>query len=85
MQPNLSKIEKIKMAASHLTPAKFISWLEDSHLEDRNKKMTIDILNRDDVLNVNRDFVQLRVDTHVFVFDHGVFQRVEEWTATPKG
>ena len=78
MQPNLSKLEKMKAAASHLTPAKFISWLEDSHLEDRTKRMTVDIINRDDVLNVNRDFVRLQVDKYVFVFDHGVFQRVEE-------
>lgn len=78
MQPNLSKLEKMKLAASHLTPAKFISWLEDSHMEDQNKRMTVDILNRDEVLNVNRDFVRLQVDKHVFVFDNGVFQRVEE-------
>lgn len=77
MDSNLSKLEKMKMAASHLTPAKFISWLEDSHLQDGSKRMTVDILNREDVLNVNRDFVKLQVDNHVFVFDHGVFQRVE--------
>jgi len=78
MQPNLSKLEKMKAAASHLTPVKFISWLEDSHLEDRSKRMTVDILNREDVLNVNRDFVRLQVDNYVFIFDNGVFQRVEE-------
>lgn len=63
-------------AARTLTPSKFITWLEDHFTRFPDRKIDIDIVNRDEVFNMNRDRVLLKVNDTVFVYDHGVFQHV---------
>jgi len=63
-------------AARTLTPSEFITWLEDHFTRFPDRKIDIDIVNRDEVFNMNRDRVLLKVNDTVFVYDHGVFQHV---------
>lgn len=77
MQTDRSALDTLIDAARGLTPSKFISWLEDMNPK-REKKLEIDILNRDEILNINRDPLRLKVDQWIFIFDNGVFQRVEQ-------
>lgn len=68
-------IDRISEVAKHHTPAKFIMWLEDNY-KPSEKKMEIEILNKDEVFNLNIDTVQIKVEERVFTFTNGVFQSV---------
>ena len=77
MTPNSSLQDSMIEAARMLTPSKFMMWIEDHYSRFPDRKMDIEILNRDDVFNMNRDRVLLKVNDLVFVFDNGVFQHMQ--------
>lgn len=60
--------KRIIEAAETLTPGKFIIWAEE-------QGHTVTIENKDDVLNVNRDFTILNVDGLRLSFDSGILKR----------
>ena len=56
--------QKILDAANTLIPTKFIAWAQTQNLNP-------EILNRDDVFNVNRDDVELKVGGIILKFSNG--------------
>ena len=58
------KDKQIIDAANTLIPSKFITWAD-------NQDLNPEILNKDDVFNVNRDDVELRVGKLVLKFSDG--------------
>jgi hypothetical protein len=58
------KDKQIIDAANTLIPSKFIAWAD-------NQDLSPEILNKDDVFNVNRDDVELRVGKLVLKFSDG--------------
>lgn len=77
MTPNTSLQDSMIEAARLLTPSKFMIWIEDHSNRFPDRKMDIEILNRDEVFNMNREGVLLKVYDMVFVFDNGVFQNMQ--------
>ena len=78
------QIEKDRLleVARLYTPPKFIMWIEENHLTQDNKRLEIEILNRDEVFNLNLDTVRIKVEERVFVFTNGVFQAVSDFQST---
>jgi hypothetical protein len=58
------KDKQIIDAANTLIPSKFIPWAD-------NQDLNPEILNKDDVFNVNRDDVELKVGKLVLKFSDG--------------
>jgi hypothetical protein len=58
------KDKQIIDAANTLIPSKFIAWAD-------NQDLNPEILNKDDVFNLNRDDVELRVGKLVLKFSDG--------------
>jgi len=58
------KDKQIIDAANTLIPSKFITWAD-------NQDLNPEILNKDDVFNVNRDDVELKVGKLVLKFSDG--------------
>lgn len=80
---NKSKKDILLDAANTLSTSKFLIWVEEDFVWNEERHLAIDILNRDEVLNLNRDTVHLRVDKWIFTFINGVFQRVGDFNPNP--
>ena len=63
----IMKEEQILEAASKLIPSKFILWAEDRGLDPV-------IENRDDIFNVNRDEVHIKVGKLKLTYNEGQLQ-----------
>lgn len=74
--------DRLLEVARLYTPSKFIMWAEENHAEQDNKRLEIEILNRDEVFNLNMDTVKIKVEERVFVFTNGVFQNVLDFNST---
>lgn len=81
MQTQNTKDRLLEVARLY-TPSKFIMWIEENHITEDNKRLDIEILNRDEIFNLNMDTVKIKVDERVFVFTNGVFQNVLDFQAT---
>lgn len=81
MQTQNTKDRLLEVARLY-TPSKFIMWIEENHTPEDNKRLDIEILNRDEIFNLNMDTVKIKVNERVFVFTNGVFQNVLDFQAT---
>ena len=81
MQTQNTKDRLLEVARLY-TPSKFIMWIEENHITEDNKRLDIEILNRDEIFNLNMDTVKIKVNERVFVFTNGVFQNVLDFQAT---
>lgn len=61
------KEEQILEAAAKLIPSKFILWAEDRGLQPV-------IENRDDIFNVNKDEVHIKIGTLKITYNEGQLQ-----------
>lgn len=81
METQVTKDRLLEVAKLYTT-SKFIMWIEENHIPKDNKRLDIEILNRDEIFNLNMDTVKIRVNERVFVFTNGVFQNVLDFQAT---
>ena len=74
--------DRLLEVARIYTPSKFILWIEENYSTPDDSRLEIEILNKDEVFNLNKDTVRLKVENRVFIFTNGVFQNVLEDSAS---
>lgn len=64
--------EQIDEIAKKLSPSKLIAWIESRQFADGGSDWSYQILNSEDCLNINRDYLELRVQNWKLIYSNGV-------------